>query len=93
MKRYHFILFFLGVLLFNACKKEEEIHPQVETLEATPTSATSAIFKGIIIDKGKFQVLDHGFVYGTSPEINVSWGSKASLGKDAAHTSLEKEIF
>jgi hypothetical protein len=80
---YRMLILLLSLALFQSCKEDEEnIHPTIQTLEITTVSSTSALLKGNITNIGKYPVMDHGFVYGPSADLNENWGTKVSLGKD-----------
>jgi hypothetical protein len=67
MKNYIYTLcLLLGFTFLNACKKNENAVPEVETVEAKPTSSFSCLFKGSIAQTGKGTVTDYGFLYGRS---------------------------
>lgn len=87
---------FLGIaiflLVFTACKKDEESHPEVETTAIEPLSPTKVILKGNIIDKGSFDVVDYGFIYSHTSYLTESSGIKVSLGSSAREGTFSKEI-
>ncbi|WP_162051556.1 IPT/TIG domain-containing protein [Pontibacter pamirensis] len=81
--RTSLLLLLFSFFLLQGCEEEEEVHPEIQTMEITALSPSTATLKGNVITKGKFPVLDYGFVYGFSPDLNEANGTKASLGKDA----------
>ncbi|MFD2512944.1 IPT/TIG domain-containing protein [Pontibacter locisalis] len=86
------LLFMFSLFLLQSCKEEEDLHPEVQTLEITAVSPSSATLKGNVVTKGKFTVLDYGFVYGYSPDLNETRGSRVSLGKDPQAGTYTKEV-
>ncbi|WP_207426967.1 IPT/TIG domain-containing protein [Pedobacter sp. SYSU D00535] len=80
------------LLLLFGCKKEETEHPVVQTQTPTAISASKALLKGTIINKGSYEVADYGFVYGTSSNLTEFEGIKVSLGADAAAGEFSKEV-
>ncbi|MFD3001129.1 IPT/TIG domain-containing protein [Pontibacter toksunensis] len=96
MKRHRLqfplLLLILSFFLLQSCEEEEEVHPEIHTMEMTALSPSTAMLKGNIIAKGKFAVLDYGFVYGYTPDLSETNGTKASLGKDAQIGVYTKEV-
>ncbi|WP_168193935.1 IPT/TIG domain-containing protein [Pontibacter sp. SGAir0037] len=88
---FFFILF--SLLLFQSCKKEEdEVHPEVQTLELTALSPSRAMLRGKVVNKGKYNITDYGFMYGFTPDLSEYNGLKLSLGKDAPAGDFSKEV-
>lgn len=90
--RAFLLLLVFSVFLLQGCEEEEDVHPEVHTMEMTALSPSKATLKGNIITKGKFAVLDYGFVYGYTSELSETNGTKASLGKDAQGGVYTKEV-
>jgi len=92
MYKFIGILFLsLSVILFS-CNDEENVYPQVETLDITPTFASSFLAKGNIKVLGNAKVLDHGFVYGTSSNPDILQATKVGLGPITTTGTFEKNI-
>ncbi len=93
MKTKISVLFLLaGVLFLLSCKKDEEIFPKVETIEARPTSSTSCFLKGSITQVGSSPVVDFGFVYSSQFTPDLGSGVKVSLGRNVSAAPFEKEV-
>lgn len=89
---YLLILLLSGFAVLQSCKKEDSEYPEIQTLEATGLSATKAVFKANIINKGKATVLDYGFIYGESSNLSDTYGTKVSLGKEVPSGVISKEV-
>jgi hypothetical protein len=76
----------------QSCKKEENPDPQVQTLEVLATSPVKVTFKGSVVSRGKYAVLDYGFLYGTTSNIDESNGTKVSMGTDVPTGDFSKEV-
>jgi len=87
------LIFLLGSLsaLFS-CDDEDEVHPQVETTEVIPSSASNFVVKGNIIATGNSLVLEYGFVYSLTSPPDVFQGTKEAVGNTAATGPFEKSI-
>ena len=97
MKKLYFfhpaLLVLLVTVLLQSCKKDDEpIHPEIQTLEITPLSASSAELKGTVVHKGKYGILDHGFIYGFNSSLDDNWSAKVSLGKDVPANTFTKQV-
>jgi len=90
--RISLLLLLFSFFLLQSCEKDEEVHPEIHTMEITALSPSTATLKGNVITKGKFAVLDYGFVYGYSPDLSETNGAKASLGKDPQTGTYTKEV-
>lgn len=91
MKKYTVFLL-LGCVLLWSCKKDEEVFPKVESLDAQATSATSFVFKGSVAERGTSPVIDYGFVYSAGYSTNTDSGIKVSFGSSIASATFEKEV-
>lgn len=81
------------VFLLPSCKEDEEDeHPALQTLEITTLSSYSVVLKANITNKGKFPIMDYGFIYGASSDLNENWGTKISLGKDITDNMYTKQV-
>jgi hypothetical protein len=87
------LIFLVGCLttLFS-CDDEEDIHPQVETTEVIPSSASNFVVKGNITATGNSLVLEYGFVYSLAPSPDVFQGTKEAVGNTATTGPFEKSI-
>ncbi|WP_165838133.1 IPT/TIG domain-containing protein [Pontibacter arcticus] len=91
--RSPFLLIIFSFLLLQGCEKEDEqIHPEIKTMQITALSPSSATLEGNIIHTGKFPVLDFGFVYGLTPELGETMGTRLSLGKDAKPGTYKQDV-
>jgi hypothetical protein len=90
--RVPLLLFLFSLLLVQGCKDDEEVYPQVQTLELTALSPSSATLKGNILSRGSINVLDHGFIYGFSPELSDTRGARVSLGKDVQEGTFTTNV-
>lgn len=70
------------IIGLNACKKETDKHPQILTEDPIALSINSVEFKGKIVEKGEFSILDYGFLYGNAQNIDEQSGVKVSMGKE-----------
>ncbi len=91
MKKYTLFLL-LGCMLLWSCKKDEEVFPKVESLEAQPTSSTSFVFKGSVVEQGTSPVVDYGFVYSSDFNPSTLSGVKVSFGRNVSGATFEKEV-
>lgn len=94
MKTRIALLLSISLLYLAACEDEQPTHPKVQTDDATLISGSSFTAKGTIVTKGSIPILDYGFLYAQheSLEINSSFASKVSLGKDASNGTYEQTI-
>lgn len=75
----------ITLLLLNlfSCKKEEEeifFDNTIQTLEIVNISPTEATLQGKITRIGSYGIEEYGFVWGTSPNPDISSSSKGSAG-------------
>jgi hypothetical protein len=82
----------LGSLIIFSCDEEEEVYPNVETGEVIPTSASSFLVKGNVIETGNSLVLEYGFVYSLSSTPDIYQGTKEVVGNTASPGPFEKTI-
>ncbi|WP_134089746.1 IPT/TIG domain-containing protein [Olivibacter sp. XZL3] len=68
----------------NACKKDLDKHPQMLTEDPIAINLNTVEFKGKIVEKGEFNVIDYGFIYAAYPNIDDQNGIKVSLGNKAS---------
>jgi N-acetylneuraminic acid mutarotase len=81
IKRALFLVSLSGILLLDACKKEEEIRaPKIETLDATLVGSLGATFNGNVTDIGTSGVKEAGFLYGTSSDLSFENSLKIAFG-------------
>lgn len=85
-------LFLSLSLAMLSCEDEENVYPQIETLEVTPTFASSFLAKGNIKVIGNATVLDYGFVYGTSSNPDILQSTKVGFGPTTTAGPFEKNI-
>lgn len=78
--------------LISGCKKDENNHPEVQTLEIEALSPTKIILKGNVVSTGEFNATDYGFYYGNSPSLGDGLGTKASMGAGIKEGQYSKEI-
>lgn len=71
-------------MTLNSCKKDDLGGPEIQTLSVIAASPTTVIFTGNILNKGKQQILDYGFIYSPNPNIDESNGTKVSLGNNVS---------
>ncbi len=76
----------------QGCKKEQNPDPEIQTLEVTASSPVKVMFKGSIVNRGKYGVSDYGFIYGTTSNLDESNGVKVSLGADAPNGDFSREV-
>lgn len=88
----HTLFLLLGIALLWSCKKDEDVFPRVESLEARHTSATSFVFKGSVAEWGTSPVADYGFLYSFEYSPSVQSGTKVSFGPTIRQAAFEKEI-
>ena len=60
----------MGMLFFNACKKENKI-PELSTCSISEITSTTASCSANIINDGGAEVTARGFVWGTAAEPNI----------------------
>lgn len=84
------LLVFVFTLL-QACKEEEE-HPEVQTLQLEANSPSSATLKGNILNRGTYNIIDYGFVYGYTSDLSETRGTRVVVGQDAPEGNYEKVI-
>jgi hypothetical protein len=97
MKKYSLCLSMIILLLastqLQSCKKDKTTDPEIQTISVTALSPTKVLFKGNIVSKGSFNVLDYGFVYSTTTSaINETVGTKVSLGSSPQVGQYSKEV-
>jgi hypothetical protein len=87
------ISFFVGLFIFAvSCGEEDEIFPEVQTLDITPISASSFSVTGNIVRSGNEIVLEYGFVHSLSPNPDVFQATKAVVGTGPATGPIQKTI-
>lgn len=87
------ILMLLASIQLLGCKKDKIADPEIQTISVTALSPTKVLFKGNIVNKGSFNILDYGFVYSTSTSgINETIGTKVSLGQSPQVGQFSKEV-
>ncbi|MDB5023803.1 MAG: hypothetical protein JWP78_1558 [Mucilaginibacter sp.] len=97
MKKYSLclgvILLLLASIQLQSCKKDKSTDPEIQTTSVTALSPSKVLFKGNIVSKGSFSVLDYGFVYSTTTSaINETIGTKVSLGQSPQLGEYSKEV-
>jgi hypothetical protein len=90
-------LLVLGTIAFytiflQSCKKDEESHPEIQTVTAIALSPVKVVLKANVANKGSFEILDHGFLYSTWNNVSEGNGTKVSLGKSISEGEISKEI-
>ncbi|PVH26398.1 IPT/TIG domain-containing protein [Sphingobacterium corticibacter] len=77
------ILLILSAIAFllSSCEKDITTAPEIQTVSITAPSTTGATFKGNISGFGSSKVVDHGFVYGYTQNLDETTGTKLSLGE------------
>ncbi len=97
MKKYlkQLLIVALTVSASVSCKKEESKHPEVQTAQPSITAQGKVLFRGSIVNKGTYKILDYGFVYGSSPELNDGSSTKISLGSElpVGDFQTESEVY
>jgi hypothetical protein len=86
------IMALICFLALTGCKKDEESHPELQTLAATVVSPVKVTLKAKIVTKGSFDIIDHGFIYSGYSSPSEGNGTKVSLGNNAAEGEISKEI-
>ena len=86
------VLFVIGCGKDKEGKTTPDIMTSVETSAVTFTSPVSAEFSGVIGNEGKKQILDYGFVYGFTEDIDVAKGTKLSLSANFTSGSFTTTI-
>lgn len=83
MKKLNLIYFILNIFVLSTCEKEDEHrdYPRVVTHKVTNINSDGATFTGQIIKEGNSEIIDHGFVWGNNPLVNIDSDYKFSLGK------------
>lgn len=85
--------FFISFVFIGfSCDDDDEVYPQIETLEITSISASNFLVKGNIISPGDALVLEYGFTYSTSSNPDIFQGTKAVAGYTAITGPYEKNI-
>ena len=85
--------FLIGLLVVTfSCSEEDEVFPEIKTVEIIPLSASNFTVKGNIVNAGSSLVLEYGFVYSLAPTPDVFQGTKAIVGTGAATGSIETTI-
>lgn len=82
MKKIFLFVIAAGLMTLNSCKKDDLGGPEIQTLSVIAVSPTTVTFTGNILNKGKQQVLDYGFIYSPNPNIDEGNGTKVSLGSN-----------
>jgi hypothetical protein len=87
------IILLLASVQLQSCKKDKSADPEIQTVSVTALSPTNVLFKGNIVSKGSFNILDYGFVYSTTTSaINETVGTKVSLGSTPSVGQYSKEV-
>lgn len=93
MNRIIAIFLLVSLPIVFSCDDEEELYPQVETVEIIPSSASNFLAKGNIAAVGNSLVLEYGFVHSLAPNPDVFQGSKEVVGGGTATVGpFEKNI-
>jgi hypothetical protein len=92
MKKIFLYVIAAGLMLLNSCKKDDLTGPEIQTLSVIAVSPTTVTFTGNILSKGKQRILDYGFVYGPSSNIDENTGTKISLGSNAGSGQYSRTI-
>ncbi|MBC5992831.1 IPT/TIG domain-containing protein [Pontibacter cellulosilyticus] len=89
------LLVLFALLLIQGCKDKEDevIQPEIKTEEIIANSPSSALLQGNIINKGKYPILDYGFVINSTSDVSLTSGYKLSMGRDAAVGKYSKEAL
>ncbi len=90
--RFQLLAVLFSFFLLQGCEKEEDAHPEVQTLELVAISPATATLHGTVVSKGRFAISDHGFIYGYAPDLNEFNGVRHSLGKDAPFGKFSGEV-
>ena len=59
----------------------EKINPTIQTNDADDVTLASAVLKGQLIALGTAKINDFGFVWSTSPNVDISTASKTGFGE------------
>ncbi|MFD2162094.1 IPT/TIG domain-containing protein [Paradesertivirga mongoliensis] len=95
MKRHIASLILICSFLFtlvSGCKKDQNEHPEVQTLEIEALSPSRIILKGNIVSTGEFNATDYGFYYGSSASLGDGMGTKVSMGSELKEGQFSKEV-
>ncbi|WP_207422174.1 IPT/TIG domain-containing protein [Desertivirga brevis] len=84
------LILFLCVLV--GCKKDEESHPEIRTINVQAISPAKVKATGEIVHKGSFKIIDHGFLYGSSSAVTAGAGTKVSLGANVNEQTISSEF-
>jgi len=85
----HFYLL-LGLLAIS-CNKDQFGFPLVYTGEAVEISENGVVFHGKVLEEGISQIINHGFVWGTSQHLDLASDYRVQLGS-INDTHFKKEI-
>lgn len=90
---FSIITLLLVSIQLQSCKKDKTADPEIQTVSVTALSPGSALFKGNIVNKGSFKILDYGFVYSTTTSgINETIGTRVSLGQSPQVGPYSKQV-
>ncbi len=76
------LFFLVGAIMLTQCE-DETVHrdyPRITTNSVTNISASGATFVGEILEMGDAPVTEHGFIWSTVSNLNVSTDNKVLLG-------------
>jgi N-acetylneuraminic acid mutarotase len=77
------ILIFSFILILTGCTKEENFEfPIVQTGDVVEITEEGVVFYGKIMNRGDFEIMDHGFVWDTIPQSTIDGDNyRNSLGE------------
>ncbi|WP_166335070.1 IPT/TIG domain-containing protein [Sphingobacterium chungjuense] len=81
MKNSILIIISAIAFLLSSCEKDITSTPEIQTVSITAPSTTGATFKGNISGFGSSKIVDHGFLYGYTQNLDEKTGTKLSLGE------------
>ncbi|MCL7987926.1 IPT/TIG domain-containing protein [Sphingobacterium sp. lm-10] len=82
MKNIIRLIVLATAVLLAGCEKEIFSAPETQTIKVEVLSTTSASFRANISSLGTDQIVDHGFLYGYTADLNEANSEKISLGKE-----------
>ena len=71
-------------ILFSTCDNYEfpaSPYPRIETIPISEISQTGVTFRGKITQKGSSAIVDHGFLWGFTPEVDLYNSERLQLGE------------
>ena len=86
----YFCLTAILALMANCTKEKETKHdyPRVVTGQVINVHAGGATFNGTFLHVGKGEIIDHGFVFGSSYMLSIQSNQHISLGKSSGKGSF-----